>query len=515
MEDYEQPLTADGAPAAPNTLEMLRQAINPATDLDLSSIGSTGLKHMGGLVREELLPQLDGQNGTRIYREMSENDPVISGILYTIDKIIRQCQWTVEPASSAQYDQDAAEFLEGCLEDMEVGFIELISEILTMLPYGFSAHECVYKLRAGENDDPSLNSQYDDGRTGWRGLPIRSQDTVLRWNLDDNGQIKGLVQLAPPLFHMVEIPANRMLLFRTSVHKNNPEGKSILRGAYRSWYFKSRIEVCEAIGAERDLAGLPIAWVPPEILNPNQTDGQKKAIFNAVKGIVTGVRQDSQAAIIMPLAYDAAGNKLFDFGLVSAGGARQFDTDKIIQRWDNRIAITMLADFILMGQSSSSTGSFAMHTDKTKLFLVALTAYLNIIADVFNKVAIPRLFKFNSFPVSKFPKIKPGSIEGADLGVLGPYLTVLSQIGMPLFPNPTLEEHLLKMGGLPARANEAPVDLDQQVAQAMGAAGVPDDGLGAVPAPAAPDLAPAAAYDPMTSVVAKRRRTRKSTKVQK
>ena len=54
---------------------------------------------------------------------------------------------------------------------------------------------------------------------------------------------------------------------------------------------------------------------------------------------------------------------LFDFQLMSSGGARQFDTNAIIQRYEQRILMSVLADFILVGHQAQ--GSYALHTDKS------------------------------------------------------------------------------------------------------------------------------------------------------
>ena len=49
---------------------------------DLTEIGGTGLRRTGGTVYEEFLVALRGRRGAKVYREMSENDPVIGSILY-------------------------------------------------------------------------------------------------------------------------------------------------------------------------------------------------------------------------------------------------------------------------------------------------------------------------------------------------------------------------------------------------------------------------------------------------
>lgn len=415
--------------------------------VDLQELGRTGLELMSGYVYEEFLPELQGQRAIQVYQEMSSNDPVVGSILHAIEMLIRQVEWRVEPAGQSLEDLEAAYFLESCLEDMEMTWEETIAEILSMLVYGWSYHEIVYKIRQGDSREPAYNSRYNDGRVGWRGFPIRAQSSLYEWQFADNGKVLGMVQQAPPDYQLRIIPIDKALLFRTTSHKNNPEGRSVLRSAYRPWYFKKHIETIEGIGIERDLAGLPIAWVPPELLSANASPDDR-AILESIKRIVTNVRRDEQEGIVFPLVYDENGNKLYDFALLSTGGTRQFNTDAVIARYDQRIAMTVLADFILLGHEH--VGSFSLASSKTHLFSVALGTWLNEIASQFNRVAIPRLFRLNNFAVGRLPKLVPGDIEVPNLTELGDYITKLSGAGMDLFPNEKLEEYLRRAANLPA-----------------------------------------------------------------
>lgn len=423
---------------------------NKTQVIDYREIGATGLRRFSGFIYEEFLQELTGWKGVAVYKEMGDNDSVVGAILYTIDKLCRRVPWRVQPASTEQFDLDAAEFLEQCMNDMDTTWIDTISEILSMLQYGYSVHEIVYKRRCGDGFDPSMRSKYSDGRIGWRSIPIRSQDTIYRWQFDDHGNIQGVEQLAPPHYYHVTIPVEKFMLFRTLVHKNNPEGRSILRSAYRSWYMKKNIENIEAIGIERDLAGLPMALVPPELLSSGASQAQK-ALLSEIKKVVTNVRRDEQEGIVFPAQFDDKGNALYDFKLLSTGGSRQFDTDKVIQRYDQRIAMSALADFLLLGQGAGATGSWAMHSDKTKLFSQSIGAFLDIISETFNRFAVPRLFNLNDFQISDFPKLMHGDLQSVDLKELGDYITKLAGAGMPLFPSldGKLEEYLMEAADLP------------------------------------------------------------------
>src|SRR5437016_1603691 len=142
-----------------------------------SEIGATGLIFSGGHVYEEFLTQLQGIRALRIYREMSENDPIIVASLLAIELLIRQVTWDTEPVT--------------------------------------------------------------------------------------------------------EIPIEKSLLFRTTSARGNPEGRSALRGAFTSWYYLKRIREYEAIGIERDLAGMPTFGVPLEVLLG--ANGEAQAANTAIK----------------------------------------------------------------------------------------------------------------------------------------------------------------------------------------------------------------------------------------
>lgn len=419
--------------------------------------GSTGLRRTGGIVYEEFLPQLQGYRATQVFREMSDNDPVVGAILFAIDKLVRQVKWRVQPASSSLEDRRNAKFVESCLGDMSISWENTISEILSMLVYGWSLHEIVYKRRNGGSGSPSeSSSRYDDGLIGWRKLPIRAQDTRQEWIFDNNGGIAGMIQSAPPDYTLRTIPIEKSLLFRTTSAKNNPEGRSVLRNAYRPWYFKRRIEEIEAIGIERDLAGFPVMYVDPEIMRTDASD-VAKSIYGDYKDAVINIRRDQQEGMILPAIYDDKNNLMYRLELISAGGNRQFDTDRIITRYDQRIATSVLADFILLGQSA--TGSYALSSDKTNLFAVSLRCWMEIVASVFNEFAIPRLFGVNGFDTKKLPTLVYGDIEAPPLGELGNYIQVLAGAGVPLFPDDDLENYLRGLASLPEKRQSAKGDV--------------------------------------------------------
>lgn len=379
---------------------------------------------------------------------MANNDEIIFAMLYAIEMLLRQTKFNVEPASSKGVDKEAADFVDSCINDMQYTWQDTFSEILSFLTYGWSYHEIVYKRRGGRSKDPRYSSKYDDGLIGWRKLPIRSQDTLSRWQYDPlTDELQGMVQAAPPNYTEVMIPIERALHFRTRSSKENPEGRSILRGAYHSWYFKKRIQEIEGIGVERDLAGFPVLTAPEDTHIWDESEESKQYLSRA-ENIVTSIRRDAQEGLVIPDGWKLE--------LLSAGGKRNFDTNQIIERYDKRIAMTTLADFILLGQQS--TGSFALSSDKTALFGTAMGTYLDIVCDVFNTQGIPRLIDlnadhFNGF--SDYPAMTHGDIEDVDLTALGQFVNQMVGCGA-LQPDEGLENYLRQVAHLPERTDEYP-----------------------------------------------------------
>lgn len=416
---------------------------NGKTPVNFKQLGTTGLKRYGPYVYEEFLPELRWPWAGKIYQEMADNDPVIGAILYLAEMLIRGTTWTVTPASTAPADVEAAEFLESCMHDMDTSWANLISEILSMLTYGFSFHEIVYKVRRGPDETSArYRSKYTDARIGWRRLPIRSQNSLHEWEFNKEGDVSAFVQMAEPDFKIVRIPMSKGLLFRTRISRDNPEGKSLLRNAYRPWFFKKHFEEIEGIGIERDLAGFPVLEAPENMDLWNDQDERMVALKARAEELVSSVRRDSEEGILLPYGWKLT--------LLSSGSSRQINIGETIDRYDNRIAITMLSDIILIGNNKA--GSFALADTKQSMLAAALQAQLQNIADVFNDKAVPDLFHYNNFPnITGFPKITPSQIQTPSLKELA---LMLRAMGLNIAGDMKLQNYLRHILGMP--------DLDQE-----------------------------------------------------
>lgn len=403
--------------------------------------GVLGQKKYAGVFMEEFLTELQGQRGIEAYKEMAENDDIIGAMLFAIEMLIRQAPWDVEPQGEKEEDEKAANFVKSCLDDMQQSWQDTLSEILSFLVYGWSYHEICYKRRMGKNKKQSLSSKYDDGLIGWKKLPIRSQDTLWRWEYDEEDELAGMSQMAPPDYQIRTIPLEKAIHFVTKSKKANPEGRSILRNAYRQYYFKKRFQEIEGIGVERDLAGLPFIQPPEGADIWDAGDPEMVRALANCESLVKNIRRDAKEGVVLPYGWT--------FQLLNGGSRRQFEVGKIIERCDNRIAMTAMADFVLLGHQQ--TGSFALSSDKTTLFSVALGTYLNIICDAFNTQAIPRLIDLNAAHfkgITQYPKLVHGDVEQVNMNEFASFIEKMTGIGV-LKPDENLERHVRKVGNLP------------------------------------------------------------------
>lgn len=402
-------------------------------------IGFPGLNEYSGHVLEEFLPELQHvHNRYRVFREMSDNDATVGAMLYVIEQLLQNASRRVVGG-----DERSRNLIETSLDDMAHPWQHCLSEILTMLVYGFAPMVPTLKHREGDKRDPELRSRFDDGLIGWKKIELRNQESVWRWLLGKHGEILALQQQPAPSFETVTIPSERMLLFRYKPTLNSPEGQSLLRRAYRSWLYKKRFEEIEGIGVERELTGMPVLQPPENVDLWNTADPLASQLLQRAEDVVRNIRADQHQGVVLPFGWTLT--------LLASTGTRAIVTNDIISRLDQRIAVTVLADMLLIGQDR--VGSFALVSAKTTLFSTALQGIAKSISDLFNRKAIPQLLRANGLPADNQPLLEFGPVETPDLKAVAEYINKLvgNQV---MIADDKLEQHLREVAGFP------PVDED-------------------------------------------------------
>jgi hypothetical protein len=438
-------------PVNPNHVRLFAE--RDRTGAPLAAIGYSGIVNYGGVIDDinEYDRAWQGEQRDITVRRMLD-DPVLGAVLLGVESLMRRVAWRVDPADESKEAADIASFVDSCLSDMD-GFWpgDTMGRVLTYLGWGWSLLSVGYKQRTGRTG--TQPSRYDDGKIGWDQWMLVPQQTRGGWAFDERGRVSALLQDDPQTYKRVTIPLDRAILFKYGSRTNSPEGATPLRVAYAAWYRKTRIELIEGIGTERDLAGLPVMRIPGnEIKNRTTT-------YTAAQEIVTGIRRDAQAGLVISSDRDPNGNYQQTFELVTAGGARQVDTDAVIRRYANELVTVFFANVMRTGQDGS--GSFALAETQGGLMQQALGAHLDMIGDAITSQEVPRLLEHNGMNTALAPTIAHEDVENVDLTRLGTYLTNLATAGL-LQDTPELRVFVHEIAGLPTMSVK---DIKKQIAE--------------------------------------------------
>lgn len=423
--------------------------------------GITGLNRFGGSVQEDY--ERDWRTLDKLVPLVKEmmSHPIVGSIMFAIEMSLRGAEWIVVPASESQADRNAAEFLEGCMHDMSHTWDDHVAEAMSMIQYGFAPFEKVFKRRLGMDMDPA--SKFDDGRIGWRKFALRSQDTLApgdEWIFDDNGGIRGLNQQAPPNWTKVPIPIEKMILYRTTMQKNNPQGRSALRATWMAWYYSKNFMEIEGIAGERLGHGLPVMYLGEGTQKGTGADTD----YENAKEIVRDIRMDEQAGVVIPYPKMTENNEgrgvLLELLAPESRGI--IDYEKIIMRYNQQIAQTLLAHFIFLGLTEFGTQSLVVRI--TDFFSEAVAGWLRAVANTLNKFAVPQLFRLNMFSgLSGLPEFEIGSVGQIDTEAIMAAVESAVTAGA-LEPDEGVERKIRQILGFPQRGSPEGGELLQDIA---------------------------------------------------
>jgi hypothetical protein len=378
---------------------------------------------------------------------MRETDPIVHGLLSAFTGLGLSADVKVQPGGEGtKVDEEAAMFIESCLDDMSAPWKDVLSTIFTFVPFGHAPLEVVYKLRMGNDKSSKKRSKFNDGKIGWRKWALRPQETIDEWDIDEHGGIKGFWQTndnTTATTNRVYIPIKKTLLFRTSLEKNNPEGKAILEPIYRTWFYKRHYEELEAIGVKRDLCGLPVMSFPDDQQIWAEANREKR---EEAEELVANIDRDEYEGLVKPEGVI--------FELMKGAGPRQFDINAIFSRQKLDIAIGTFTEFVVVGHEGQ--GSMALKRESIRMFLIALQAYHGMIGDVINRFAVPKLIDMNGFKVTGYPEVGFGSVDVPEVKDIAEILKMLADAGAEVLPDTNMTNHLLSLLKLPESQYEEP-----------------------------------------------------------
>ena len=370
---------------------------NPFAELGVSSAAGQGRG-----VYTDFLPQLSSSNAQNVYREMSDNDAVIGGIMFGTEQLMRALTWTAVPTDPDSPDDIAAAvFVQENMGGMEHTWDDHIGLAVTMATYGFAWFETVYERRDGIR---------------WKRFGFRPQWSVASWVTDAHGEVEAITQQLDST--RVNIPVDKSVYYRTRTDK--PEGRSWLRNAYRAWYIRKSLETILSIGAKRDLTGLPLATMPGENF------ASEDATYQRVIQMVRRIGVDEQQGVVLPSDVDPeTGNAMFTLEMVSSPGTSKVNVIEAIRMFSGDVAGSMIADWLGLGRDA--VGSRALAEPKQELWRMSLESLADNISATLTQHAVPTLLRLNA--MGGTTRVKHSPVKDIDLGEFGTALRDAAQAG--------------------------------------------------------------------------------------
>jgi hypothetical protein len=384
------------------------------SQVDISEIGSASFSPFTSSLREDYNSELRGLQGLRNFDMMRRNDGTVRGTLRLVKTPILSARWFVEPASQSTRDKNAADFVWDCLtKHMSTSFPQFLTETLLMLDFGFYTFEKVFR-----DDHPDA-----PGKIVWKKLAPRHPMDILGIEYDKNGGPDGILVPNPdPTGSRYElpIPIDKLLIFTFDLEAGQLEGMSLLRSAYKHWFYKEQLYKIDAIQKERHGIGIPIIKLPPNFSQQDKTIAEL---------IGKNLRTNERAHVVLPPNWDIVFAKL---------EGQHVDALKSAEHHDGQIRANILGEFMKMGGSD----------EQQTMFLKSTRFIADIICDVFNKYAIPQLIDYNFSRVG-YPQLRARRIgESADWRTLS--FAVRNLIGSGVIvPDDPLEEALRDEMDLP------------------------------------------------------------------
>lgn len=351
----------------------------------------------GGTIRDVVPALGTRQQAAQVYEEMANSDSAVDVSLRAAKTPVMGADYFIEPFDESPEGLLIAEFVQfNLLHGTNAPFLLIMEDILRMYEHQFSVLEKVYEEREWAPAKEGANRRK---YTMLRKLAPRPTPTIREIKYDDNGGPVGVVQnaiRADGKPEEVEIAIEKLIIFTNNKKGGNLEGKSLLRTAYRPWYFKTNLYNIDGIQKERHGMGFPTVELPA---------GYKQADKTAALELVQNIRTNEFGGAVLPPKWSLKFLEL---------PGQPVDVMRSIEHHNGAIMLNTMTQFLLLGLEGSGGGraTSGSHQD---MFNKSLRYVGNLICDTINLYCIPYLVGYN-FDSDKFPKLRVRNIgETKDL----------------------------------------------------------------------------------------------------
>lgn len=377
-----------------------RDTIKPRRDM-----GVPGFSVVGGQLQTiERNPRLIGEQKYLTASDMLANVSIIAAGLHYFLNLVASPNWKVEPVDDSAEAQQAAEFVESCMYDMDQSWSRTIRRAGMYRFYGFGVQEWTAKNR-------------DDGQVGFQSIESRPQFTIQDWDVEPNGTIRGMWQTSPFDYVKHYLPRGKTIYLVDDTFSDSPEGFGLLRHLAEPADRYTEYQRIEGLGFERDFRGVPVGYAPrAEVLDAVDRgeiekhtadvmlSGLDKFVSMRNKGQSTGMVLDSATyTSVSETGQAVSGAKKWGIELLTGSSVGIEHVGAAIERIRFDMALILGVDGMLLG---SEGGSRALGEDKSRNLYLTVNSCVNDIAETYEKDFINPLWTLNGFEDRLKPSLK-------------------------------------------------------------------------------------------------------------
>lgn len=323
--------------------------------------------------REEYNPDFRGHMGLIKYDKM-RRDAAVRAALKVFKTPINGAVWFIEPGDETKKSRNIADFIDFTLtRAMTYTWPMILREALSMVDFGYYFFEKVYK---------EVKFKGKTLLTYAKLAPRHPLDVIdYGWRFDTNGGPVGVdMYNHPGADDHVFLPINKLVVFPYDSEAGNIYGQSLLRSAYKHWFFKEQAYKIDAIQKERHGIGIPIIKLPL-----GYTDKDRNEAMSLGKNL----RGNERAFVVIDPRWELIFAKLEG----NPVNALETASHHAMMIYQNVLAGSILGDL-------SGTSAEAMQ----EIFYKASRDLANLVRDIVNHWVIPDIVNAN-WDVDNYPTL--------------------------------------------------------------------------------------------------------------
>lgn len=432
----------------------IRRAFRPT-----ETLGAPGTAVRSGVVdQRELVAELSYSQRYKTFGEMLVNASIIGAGVRGYLNLAATSEWTFEPAdddTSGEFAERAEEILKS---DPATPWHRVVRRAMMYRYYGFSVQEWTARRR-------------DDGVVTLADIAPRPQNTIERWDTEEDGNVLGIIQRSPQTMREIYLPRQKALYVVDDSLSDSPEGLGLFRHLFDPYQRLKAYELLEGQGFDADLNGVPVGRGPftvldemvknSEITAQQRNDAEqvlRDFITNRRKGPSKGLLLDSKTYETTDDASRPSNVPLWAMEILNSSPGTQDAVAAAIERVNREMGRIQSCEHLLLG--SDSAGSFAMSQSKMGNHCSMVNGVLREVRETVDEDLIKTIWRLNGWPEEMRPRCKTEDVQIRDAEQVAAAMRDIASSGV-LFSraDPVVNEVLGLMG-------MSPLDVDADMEDA-------------------------------------------------